>query len=96
MNHIMKALYLLPLSCALASLLALTAASSISIVPHSTADHFRGWMILIIGLFLVAWTWLAFQMRLRQQRASVPRYYRRVLLAVSGFYLLAILALIFG
>jgi hypothetical protein len=91
----MRALFIMPLICALMSLLAIFGFSAMTIVPRSGAESFRGHMIFAAGAFCVAWLCLAFWLRARSQ-ASLPRWFRRLLVVVSIFYVLAVIVFVIG
>jgi hypothetical protein len=91
----MRALFIMPLICALMSLVAIFGLSAMTIVPHTGAESSRGHMIFAAGAFCVAWLCLAVWLRARSQ-ASLPRWFSRLLVAVSIFYVLAVLFFVIG
>jgi hypothetical protein len=92
----MRALFIMPLICALMSLLAIFGLSVMTIVPRSGAESFRGHMIFAAGAFCVAWLCLAFWLRARQRQASLPQWASRFLVVVSIFYVLAVIVFVIG
>jgi hypothetical protein len=66
-----------------------------TIVPHTGAESSRGHMIFAAGAFCVAWLCLAVWLRARSQ-ASLPRWFSRLLVTVSIFYVLAVLFFVIG
>jgi hypothetical protein len=52
-------------------------------------------MIFAAGAFCVAWLCLAFWLRARSQ-ASLPTWFRRLLVVVSIFYVLAVFVFVIG
>lgn len=91
----MRALLIMPLICALMSLLAIFGFSAMTIVPHSGGESFRGHMIFVAAVFGGVWLGLAFWLGARTQ-ASLPIWFRRLLLAVSIFYVLAVVFFVIG
>jgi hypothetical protein len=91
----MRALFVMPLICALMSLLAIFGLAAMTIVPRSGAESFRGHMIFAAGAFCVVWLCLAFWLRARSQ-ASLPSWFRRLLVVVSIFYVLAVIVFVIG
>jgi hypothetical protein len=92
----MRVLFILPLICALMSLLAIFGLSATTILPRSGAESFRGHMIFAAGAFCVAWLCLAFWLQARQRQASLSQWFRRFLVVVSIFYVLAVFVFVIG
>jgi len=91
----MRALFIIPLICALMSLLAIFGLSAMTIVPSPEAESSQRHMIFAAGAFCVAWLCLAFWLRARSQ-VSLPRWFRRLLVVVSIFYVLAVIVFVIG
>jgi hypothetical protein len=91
----MRALFIMPLICALMSLLAIFGLSAMTVVPHAGAESFRGHMIFAAGAFCIAWLCLAIWLRARSQ-TSLPTWFRRLLLVVSILYVLAVIVFVIG
>jgi hypothetical protein len=92
----MKALFVMPLICALASLLGFLCFSLMTVVPHSAADRFHAYELFGSGAFFTVWFCVACWTRLREKRASLPQHLKRLLLATSVFYIMAVFAFIIG
>jgi hypothetical protein len=91
----MKILLIMPLICALMSLLGIFGLSAMTIVPRPGVESFRGHMILAAGAFCVGWLCLVFWLRTRSQ-TSLPIWFRRLLVVVSIFYVLAVFVFAIG
>jgi hypothetical protein len=91
----MRALFIMPLICALMSLLAIFELSAVTIVPGAEAGSFRKYMIFAAGAFCVAWLCLAFWLHARSQ-TSLPTWFTRLLVVVSIFYVLAVFVFALG
>jgi hypothetical protein len=95
----MRTLFIMSLVCAVMSLLAIFGLSAMTVVPRTGAETARAQMMLVAGVFLVAWLGLAFWVRARQRAASQslpPLWLRRLLVCVSVVYLLGAFFLVIG
>ncbi|MCE9518808.1 MAG: hypothetical protein K8R87_04495 [Verrucomicrobia bacterium] len=90
-----RALFIMPLICALMSLLAIFGLSAMTIVPSAGAESFRGHMIFAAGALCVVWLCLAFWLRARSQ-ASLPSWFSPILVVVSIFYVLGVFVFVIG
>jgi hypothetical protein len=91
----MRALFILPLICALMSFLAILGLLAMTVVPRPGAESFRGQMLFAAGAFFAAWLGLAFWLRAHPP-APLPNWFRRLLVVVSIFYVLAVLVFVIG
>lgn len=98
-HHIMKALIILSLTCAVMSLLAVFGFSAMTVVPSSGAESGRLHMTAVAAAFVAVWLGLAFWVRARQ-RAGLqfipPQWLRRLLVCVSVVYLFGVFFLVIG
>jgi len=95
----MRSLFVISLTCALVSLLAVFCLSAVSIVPHRGSEIFSAHLMLVAGAFTVAWLCLAFWVRVRQRAATQPRppqWLRRLMVGVGVVYLLSVFLLVIG
>ena len=81
------------LACAVASLLAIVAASAITVAPG--AEVHRGYGLLFASLCLCLWVGLAIWARSRRQTTPSP-WLKGLLLGIGSLYLLAVLLFSLG
>jgi hypothetical protein len=95
----MRNLFVISVTCALVSLLAVFCLSSMSIVPRPDGEIFRAHLMLVAGAFTVAWLCLAFWVRVRQRAAMQPlppQWLRRLMVGVGVVYLFSVFLLVIG
>ena len=94
----MRPLFITSLVCAAISLLALIGFSAMTIVPRPGAESARTQMMMVAGLFAVAWFGVAFWARPRQSGVASlpPQWLRRLLVGVGIAYLLVVFFCVIG
>jgi hypothetical protein len=95
----MRAVFVISMTCAFMSLLAVFALSAMTIAPRPDGESFRACMMLVAGAFFVAWLCLAFWIRARQRASALappPKWLSRLLVSVGIVYLLGAFLLFIG
>ena len=95
----MKPIFLMSLTCALMSLLAIFGFAAASVVPGSSAERQRDPMMITAGVLAFGWLAVAFWARARQRAGAQslpPKWLRRSVIGFSVVYLLGVFLLAFG
>lgn len=93
----MRKVFLLALSCAALSLLALLGMSAMTVAPGSSAEASIPFLRTILLVFLFTWFAVAWWAGLRTSASIAPRSWAPQLLLIAGIvYLLLVTVLIIG
>jgi hypothetical protein len=95
----MRPLFIMSLICVAMSLLALFGLSAMTVVSRPGAESIRTQMMMVAGVFTVAWLGVAFWARPRQAAAAQslpPQWLRRSLVVAGVVYLVGVFFLVIG